>query len=133
MKLTIESAISIHAGLKLLDSYERVIKDGERERVVSEFYKFGGGLRLLIAKNLNHLDVVVSTFQKARDGLVYEFSVDGKAEVPSEKMAAFGKAVRDLMDTEEEIELSKIKGDELKLDENPVPASTLSLLLPILD
>ena len=133
MKLTIESAINIHAGLKQLDSYERAIKDGERERVVREFYKFGGGMRLLIAKNLNRLDIVVSTFQAARDGLVYEFSSDGKAEVLPEKMAAFGKAVRDLMIVEEEVELTRIKSDELKLDENPVPASTLSLLLPILD
>lgn len=127
MKLSMEKMISARAALMALDGYDKIIKDGERERAVRELYKLGGGLRLLIAKNVNLLDKEIDTFQRARNALVLECA-SGQEKVPPEKMASFIKQERELLDAETEIDVVPIKSDELKLDQNPIPASVLAQL-----
>lgn len=131
MKLTLESALTIAAGLRGLDGYDRIAKDGERERIVREFYKLGGGLRLSIAKNLNKLDAVQGAYQKASADLMASM-IDGKGEVPPARKAELAKEDRKMLEAEQDIDLVMIKEDELKLDQNPIPATMLSLIQPLL-
>jgi hypothetical protein len=131
MKLTTEQAITIAAGLRGLDGYDRIAKDGERERIVRELYKLGGGLRLSVAKNLNKLDALQGIYQRARADLVASMA-DPKGEVPQARMAEFVAEERKMLDADQDIDLAMIKEDELKLDQNPIPATTLSLIQPLL-
>ena len=132
MKLTLQVMLGVAAGLRGLDGYDKIVKDGERERVVKEYYKLGGGLRLLIAKNLNLLDVQQVLYQKARAELVRSM-LDDTGEIPKNKTADFLAEERKMLEVESEIDLAVIKPNELNLDVNPIPGTTLSLIQPILE
>lgn len=131
MKLSIEQMIQINGGLAALDGYQKIIKDGERERVAQELYKLGGGLRLSIAKNKNKIEQILTAFQKARNDLVYQYG-NGSASVPDDKAEAFSRDERPMLEMEHDIDISAIDVDQLKLDENPIPGTVLSALMPIL-
>lgn len=127
MKLSMEKMIAARSALVALDGYDKIIKDGERDRAVRELYKLGGGLRLLIAKNINLLDKEIDPFQRARNTLVMEHA-DASGSVPPDKRAEFVKQERELLDAEYDVDVVPIKDDELKLDQNPIPASVLAQL-----
>lgn len=131
MKLTLQMALAIAAGLRGLDGSDRIVKDGERERVIKEYYKLGGGLRLLIAKNLNLLDIQQTLYQKARAELV-QTMLDDTGEIPKNRIAEFLAEERKMLATESEIDLAIIRSGELNLDTNPISVTTLSLIQPIL-
>lgn len=131
MKLSIEQIIQVNVGLAALDGYQKIIKDGERERIAQELYKLGGGLRLCIAKNKNRIETILTAFQKARNDLIYQYG-KGTAVVPDDKAEAFSKDERPMLEMEHDIEISEIDVDQLKLDENPIPGTVLSALMPIL-
>ena len=132
MKLTLQSALAVAQGLRGLDVFDRIVKDGERERIVKEYYKLGGGLRLMIAKNLNLLDAQQTLYQKVRADLVRTM-LDDTGEIPKNKTADFLAEERKVLEGEIDIDLSIIKSTELNLDANPIPATTLSLIQPILE
>lgn len=132
MKLTVQEAQKISLGLSGLDGYDRVARDGERERVVREFYKLGGGLRLLIGINQNKLDAVLSVYNKERSRIIVGLSGGGN-ELPKAKEGEFFERHNELLQAEQEIELKAININELRLDDNPIPASVLAMLMPILD
>lgn len=132
MKLSMEKMIAARVALVALDGYDKIVKDGEKERAVRELYKLGGGLRLLIAKNINALAKEIETFQRARNELVLECA-NGEEKVPPEKRAGFIREERALLDVEYDLEIVPIKSNELKLDQNPIPASVLADLGPLLD
>lgn len=131
MKLTLQSALTIAAGLRSLDGYDRIVKDGERERVVREFYKLGGGLRLSIAMSLNKLDALQVAHQKTYSVLAMA-AADEKGEIQPAKVAELTKAQNDMLDAEQEIDLAPIEVAGLNLDANPIPGTTLSLIQPLL-
>jgi hypothetical protein len=133
LKLTLEAAGKVKAALSQgLDGYDRVIRDGERERVVREPYKFDAGLRLALAVLENRVDVLIADYNKARSALIKSLA-DGGAKVPEEKMSEFIEQHQVLLDKECEInDVGRIKTSELALDKNPIPASVLALLMPVL-
>lgn len=131
MRISTETAERMLLGLRALDGYERVIKDGERERVVQELYKLGGGLRFQIAKDIAKLTIVADALHKARNDLVRGLS-GGKDRIPPEKAGEFYAEERAMLDAQQDIELSMIQVEELKLDQNPIPGSILALLAPLL-
>src|SRR5207253_553833 len=103
MKLTMEQVLTIAAGLRALDGLERIVKDGERERVVREPYQLGGGLRLAIARNLNRLDAAQSAYQKARSDLVFAMA-DANGQLSPARMAEFAFEERKMLGAEEEFD-----------------------------
>lgn len=131
MKLTTRAALNVAAGLRALDGYERTAKDGDRERVIKEFYKIGGGLRLSIAVSLNKLDALQQAQQQAYSGLAMA-AADDKGQIPPEKVAELAKTQNEMLDAEQDIDLGVIDPADLKLDENPIPVTVLSLIQPIL-
>lgn len=130
-KLTVDQVASVTAGLSQLDTYDKTIKDGARETVVKQAYSFGGGLRWLIAGNLEKGRRVIKQYQEARAALVNSMAKDGK--IPDDKLQALNAEDRKMQEAVADVQFDRIRGDELKLNENPVPASVLSLILPIVD
>lgn len=129
---TIEQCQLVNIGLQQLDGYDRVVKDGQNERVVRQTYNLGPGLRLSIARNMEKLRRVDASLRQARLGVLQQFS-GGESKVPDGNLIAYQAEDRKLMDAPCGEDLIRIKLDELKLSENPVPASVLSVLLPIVD
>lgn len=131
MKLTCSQILAARAGLDGLDGYERVIRDGNRERAVLISYQFGAGLRLALARNKNKLQTDCEVFSAKRNRLVAELSAGG-AQVPPERMAEFSTRERELQKQAVEVDVAAISIGELQLDQNPITVSVLALIEPLL-
>jgi len=131
MKMTVQAMIDLQKGLMALDGYDKVIKDGEREKTARVYYELGGGLRLLIARNLNRIEPELKALEKARNETFMQYS-NGENRISPDKAVDFMKAERALLDNEVEVELIEIDQTELKLDKNPIPGTVLSVLIPLL-
>jgi len=133
MKLTLEEIAKLHAGLLLLDGYDRIAKDGERERVVREYFSLGAGLRLAVAMNIDKLEAAMSPYNKVRTALIFQLSSKDKPnEVAPENLGKFNDETSAMLAVEHDLTLTKIKFDELNLDKNPIPVSTLSMIQALL-
>ena len=134
--LTTREIVGLFNGLSALDGYECIVKDGQRERAVRENYRLGGGLRLVIAKNLHHLRAVVDPYQQARNALVREMA-NGTDEIATKDMPEFLRREAEMLDAKHDVALVKIRANELHLgsepNENPIPGSVLAALMPVLD
>lgn len=136
VKISFQDAIILNNALSALDGRERVVKDGERERVVSEPYDLGPGLRAAIGKNLTRLKAPVEIYSNAEKGLRNEITKGGVIEIKagSPEVELFIQKRAELLKLEESIEpLIRIKRSELKLEKNPIPGTVLSAMDPILD
>jgi hypothetical protein len=129
--LTVEQVVVVANGLAQLDGYEKVVKDGAQEKVVKVPYNFGGGLRWSIAGNLEKGRAVAKRYEDSRKAVFDQMAKDGK--IPAEKEQVFTDELRKILDKPADIQLDHFKRDELKTQENPIPGSVLSLLLPIVD
>lgn len=114
--LSVNEMLGLSNALMALDGHDRVTKDGAREVIVKESYKFGPGFRLAVARNMTVLrHFIIDTQSVARS-------------LGEDKQAI------DKLGTEKHgIELIPIEELELKLDVNEIPPSVLSGLSPILE
>jgi len=129
--LTVEQVIQIGNGIAALDGYDKIVKDGASEKSVHVPYQFGGGLRLLLASDLDKARTVIKRYQDAVQALFSAMQKDGK--IPDASLAQYTAEQRKMLDQPADVQLARIKADELKLSENPIPSSVLSNLVPILD
>lgn len=127
--LTVEQALNVATGLGQLTSIDGVDKEGKPTKT---YYKFSPDLRLLIAVDIDIGRSVQTQFQNANNALVMQLS-DGNPPVPPEKMSAYNVELVKMMAAPARATFHRIKAADLKLDENPIPASVLSLIIPILD
>lgn len=137
IKLSVDQVAIVYQGLAALDGYDKPVKDGQQEHSIKVFYEFGGGLRLSIARDMTKLREVVTVYQAARQAALASVGAiplgpDGKPDESSAPARQFGVEDLKMRSDAQEIELDSIKTDELKLDKNPIPASILSFLSPIL-
>jgi hypothetical protein len=128
----VEQVISIFGGLSQLDSYEDICRDGAVEKQCKRPYKFGGGMRMTLSLNRAEAQKVVTAYQQARNALVAQYS-GGGANVPDDKRLAFQDDDRAMYERPADVTLSKFRRDDLKLEENPIPVSVLSLILPLIE
>lgn len=128
MKLSIQAASQLAGGLRGLDGYQKLTSDG---KPITEYFKLDGQVRLDIAIGLNRIDGALAVFNKARQDLVRQNAGD-TGQIPPEKMAEFVAAEQEMLNAEQEIEIPAISKAGLKLDENPIPGTTLSLIVPLL-
>ncbi len=82
-----------------------------------KFYKFGSGLRLLIAHDLTVMKTVIADIQSAARQVEADRGKDAVTKMGFEK---------------QEVTLEPISKKELDLDHNPIPVTVLSALAPIL-
>jgi hypothetical protein len=130
-ELTNAEAQLVLAGLTQLDGYDRVITERGQEKSVRELYHFDAALRLAIATDIAKLRPALQMAQEVHNALVQQYGVDGK--VPADKVMAFNEEAKKLWGASSGVSLNHIKAGDLRLDSNPIPASVLSLLAPILD
>lgn len=130
--LTVDQAIQVASGLAQLDGYDKVIGDGQQQRVVHVFYQFGGGLRWQIAQSIATLRPIVQAYQQANNELIFSLA-GGNRNVPDDKAQAYNAETRKMLDADSGVSLPMIRKSELKTDENPLPGGVLTLLIPIID
>ena len=131
-RLTVQQAILIYNGLIQLDGYDDVCRDGATEKTCRRIYKFGGGARISIATNLAEAKRIVTAYTDARNALIAQYA-NGSNKVPDEDIARFNADDRKALNATVDVVFGRIKRDDLKLDENPIPPSVLSLIIPIID
>ena len=128
---TVEQAIQIGNGLSQLDGYDDC-RDGEKGKDCHHLYKFSGSLRLTIALDLAEYRRIAAAYSVVRQALIVQYS-NGSGNVPSDQIAAFNTEDRRVLDSPSDVKYGRIKRDDLKIEDNPIPASVLSLILPIVD
>jgi len=133
-ELTVREAAVLLRGLKALDGHERVVKDGEKEKIVMENYKFSPNFVWAMTKNHIALNRVMEAFDEARK-VVTKNVFKGKVIKPDtekpDEIALLNEANDQLdvfLDKKEEVELCFITQGELSLGENRIPPSHLAAL-----
>lgn len=136
--LTNQRLLELEAALVALDGCDKIVKDGERERVVKDFYKLGGGLRMSMAKNRMVLKAALAAHELARQAAFKEASdgadsIDSKTDEGRLQLQKLNSLMNELAQQTHEVELLTLTQDELRLDQNPVPIDVLVGLGPILE
>lgn len=135
MKLPIRTLLELHAALASLDGRQRVIKDGETEKIVVVPYAFSGKTRWNIAKNLSVLKRVNEDYVKARDALINELSGGNGTidENDTTSIKRMNEELKQVLDTEEDaLGLLTFDLAALNLDDNPIAGSVLVMLTPLI-
>jgi hypothetical protein len=130
--LTYEQALSVDQGLHALDGYQHIVKDGQQEMTVVEFYKLGPGVRVQIGLAIASLDAAAKTFAELQNKLIKQYSA-GAGKVPDSAMSDYLAAISELRRTPSGVVVPHLTVKELNLDQNPIPGSVLGMLSPILD
>lgn len=134
MEVSVRDALVLLRGLRALDGYERVVKDGEKEKIVLESYKFSPNFVWALTKNHIALTKSLEAFDEARKRIIKDTfkgkKIDPKTEDKEE--LALLEGVNDqlevLLDKKDEIELCFITQGELMLSDNRIPPSHLAAL-----
>ena len=141
-KLTLQECMNVRAGLRALDGYQGVDKDGKSAPMQ---YKLGA-LRGAIALDAVQLDEVIRAGDQARQALVKE-NFPGGTPAPgtkeyadfmgSEPYKRFSEAYQKILDAPQSVDVPHIRLGDLRIgdapDGNPIPTDALTLLAPILD
>jgi hypothetical protein len=142
-KLTLQECQNIRQGLRILDGYTGVDKDGKS---VPMQYKLGA-LRGTIALDAMDLDMMIKAGDEARLKLVKEILPDGTPQLGTKEYADFAahdpnykkfvEAYQKILDAPQPVTIPHIKLEQLHLgdppDGNPIPTDALTLLAPILE
>lgn len=126
---TVGEIVGITGALKSLKTYPATDKAGAAIQLP---YKFDGPTLMNMAMNISKGDAVLKAYQDAVNGLIMQFS-DGGSKVPDGKLAEFNLQASRMLDKQTGVEMIRIKEADLKLTDQPVPAETLAMLIPILD
>lgn len=125
MKLKVKTVVRTLNGLRALDGPS------------PGTYKFAPAFVWKTAKNIIALEAVEAVFNKARQQLIKE--VTGGVQIKPEELEGkreqiklIADRVEELMEQEEEVVITKIAFDDLKLDANNIPPTVLADLGPIL-
>lgn len=130
VEVTVKEAMQILQGLKALDGFDRVVKDGNVEKIVNEPYKFSPNFIWMLTKNSVALLATVEKFELAKSKIIKEEAgadkrIDDKDTV---KVQAVMEKINVLLEEKEELKLGMITMGELNLGENKIPPSALAKL-----
>jgi len=135
LSLTYFELVELLGGLRGLGSYQRIIKDGERERQVMDFYKFGEGFKDAIVDNTTAVRAVAKAHeeseQRAREETVGPGRLADNDPDKDKKLAELQSRLMALMRKRYDVELIPFQESELNRDKNDIPAPILEALLPI--
>lgn len=115
------------------EGYNAVVDAGDGRKASARVpFVFGGIVRLDIARNLGVLRRALQDYTAARDALIREISggrnrIDAKQS--PEQAQRFMDEHKKLADTEVPVDLKPFTAEALNLEDNPVPARVLDLLL----
>lgn len=131
-KMTVGECLSVLAGLNGLDGKQELTKDGA---AITTPYQFGSAkLRLAIQQNIARLTDLQRGVTQVQQDIFRE--VAGTATEIKPNTAEFVRYQKMILDAQQapcNIELQRIKADDLKLDKNEIPGSVLGALDKILE
>lgn len=134
--LTVRQALQALQGLRGLDGHQVIVKMNGQDTAIMKSWEFNSGpLRLAIANDLGILTQVEQTTEKARTALIKSIAKDGITIEPNTAdYAKFLQEWEKLLDAPAPLTgaITKLNAQELRLDVNEIPGSTLSALIPIL-
>ena len=134
LRLTVEQALDLLAGLTALDGHEELVGEGKQQQKIVVPYTLGGPLRQAIFHDITATKPVAADFQNARNAVVIELSKGaGKLDPGSPESAKLALQTQAMMAQPVDLKLDRIKLADLKLDSNPIPGTVLAQLAPILD
>lgn len=129
LKIDTETAVELSNALSALDGYEKIVKDGEKERGVRGPYKFGGGLRMTNGTNIKALADIVDTHGEAQKDIFNALRGDEDYIQDADDQARLAARLNELKPHPVEVEQRTISEDELRLDINPIPGTVLANLI----
>lgn len=144
--LTISKCMDINAAMGALDKgWERVVKEGERERVVAVPYKVGDA-RMPMALNMSVLRPYMDGAEKQRQEIIADVIDQMRKATPAgqpeptdikpgtREFEQYLKRYQKVLEQPCNVTLAHIKTSSLALsDDNPIPATVISVLKPLLD
>lgn len=139
LKLTNQQVNELAGAISAMNGYERIVKDGEKERAVADTYKhIGVGLKSSMAKNLVALKAPAAAYELARQAIFRECSggadsIDTKTDEGQQQMRRLNTLLAELATQTHDVDLLTLKLEELRLDVNPWPVTVLAGLGPILE
>jgi hypothetical protein len=123
---------NIVRALNALDGRPEAVTVKDETQILVVPYKIGAKTRLLAAKWLNAAKAVADTVSKTHDGLVRQFADPKEPDkVAPAKNDEFAKEWDLVQDATNEFALDPLKLDDLKIEENQLPISVLSVLSDI--
>lgn len=139
MQMTYRKLLGLHQALSglgegITEKVVEVMNGGKvTNRVIQMPYRLGTA-RLSIAVNLNAMEPVVKHFNDERRKLFEQFAGKGVTQMDEKSPSAkkFVKASEELLDTETGVDLVMLTAADLHLDENEIPGTLISALVPIL-
>lgn len=143
--LTNAKALNLLVSLRGLEGHIVIIKQNGADVQVQQPWDFGSALlRLRIKRNIQSLEPVEKAIKDTREAMITE-ALAKMAEKNGQKpttiepgtpeFAAFLKQLEDMLEkpVDGQVDLSRVRASELKLDRNEIGASVLTGLDPILD
>ena len=128
---TVDEAIGIAGALNLLTCGNRVVKDGAKETVICDPYKWSPGVAWVIARNISRAQEAAKQFDRMREAAIAKMARKEDGSPREDSVAALNVTIRGWLDTPAKIELEKLKRSDLE-DKN-IPPPVLSVLLPIIE
>lgn len=129
--LTVDEVLLIAQGLSQLDCGNKAVKDGTKESVICEPYKWPMAMVWQIATAQRQAREVVTEFNRLRDVEVSKLPRKADGTISDEAQAQFAVKMRSLLDAAARTHIDKFKRSEL--EPMSLPPSVISLLLPIIE
>lgn len=136
IKLKLKTVKEIHGALQMLDGYTKVVQKGPSEEAHWVPYQFDHKVRWNIVKNARIFKELFEDFQAVNDAIIKEISggKSGISKDDEEKIDKYNLAYEKLANEPKEIEGTlRLKLDDLDTKVNPIPASVLVALSPLID
>jgi hypothetical protein len=133
MKMEVSKAIALRNALQNCDGHQVIVKENGVDKSVFCLYELGFDVRFGIAKNLNTLDGVFSTYVKMRDEAIKAHAANGSGIDPAKEPAAFSKFRErevEILNSEIDVDLSLLEKGQL--EKSNLPSSVLASLMTII-
>lgn len=143
--LTNAKALNLLVSLRGLEGHVVIIKQNGSDTQVQQPWDFGSALlRLRIKRNIQALEPVEKAIKETREAMITE-ALAKMAEKNGQKpttiepgtpeFAVFLKQIEEMLEkpVDGQVDLSRIRASELKLDHNEIGASVIVGLDPIFD
>lgn len=135
MKIKASDALNLLGALSQLDGYSKVVKDGTSEKIVQSGFTLSAKTKLSIALTRKRVGVFVSEVIEQRNELIRSLSGGGESVTEVSGLADLRVREKELMDFEEDINISQISVDDLHLDDENnrnISPSLIIMIEPIL-
>jgi len=139
ISLKVDQIIQVANGLAALDSGQtKIVKftdstGATTDKAIQMPYELSGATRWAVARNLGALKREVEAFDKARTDVIKSLTKGG-SEIKKEDAATMAKyldQVNEILQKPVKVEVQLIKAEDFKLDANPIPATVLAAIDPV--